>query len=170
MGIIAATTGRFYEWVSVFLEKRPREVFRSTLSLVAIPKWSHNGKGGSRAAATSKMERFAIIVNGFQPLTIITKRSILDATAALDPPLNDFLCSYSSKLWQSVSWYNLDKELNRIKEFLKKETIFLTLDTTQIPVKNLCRTDWTSDGKIFDKFYLFLYEFTIFFGYEGYIF
>ena len=28
-----------------------------------------------------------IIVNGFQPLTIITKRSILDAAAALDPPL-----------------------------------------------------------------------------------
>ena len=33
------------------------------------------------------MERFVIIVNGFQPLTIITKRSILDAAAALDPPL-----------------------------------------------------------------------------------
>ena len=29
-----------------------------------------------------------IIVNGFQPLTIITKRSILDVTAALDPPLH----------------------------------------------------------------------------------
>ena len=32
-------------------------------------------RGGSRAAATSKMERFVRIVNGFQPLTIITKRS-----------------------------------------------------------------------------------------------
>ena len=38
-------------------------------------------------AATSKMERFVIIVNGFQPLTIITKLSILDVAAALDPPL-----------------------------------------------------------------------------------
>ena len=38
-------------------------------------------------AATSKMERFVIIVNGFQPLTIITKRSILDVAAVLDPPL-----------------------------------------------------------------------------------
>ena len=28
-----------------------------------------------------------IIVNGFQPLTIITKRSILDVAAALDPTL-----------------------------------------------------------------------------------
>ena len=44
--------------------------------------------------ATSKMERFVIIVNGcfviivngFQPLTIITKRSILDVVAVLDPP------------------------------------------------------------------------------------
>ena len=44
----------------------------------------------SRAAATSKMERFVITVNGFQLLTIITKRSILDITAALDPPLNMF--------------------------------------------------------------------------------
>ena len=43
--------------------------------------------GGSRAAATYNMEHFVIIVNGFQPLTIITKHSILDDAAALDPPL-----------------------------------------------------------------------------------
>ena len=40
--------------------------------------------GGSKAAAASKIEHFVIIVNGFQPLTIITKRSILDVAAALD--------------------------------------------------------------------------------------
>ena len=33
------------------------------------------------------MERFVIIVNGFQPLTIISKRSILDVAAALDSHL-----------------------------------------------------------------------------------
>ena len=44
-------------------------------------------RGESRAVATSKMERFVIIVNGFQPLTIITKRSILVDAVALDPPL-----------------------------------------------------------------------------------
>ena len=44
-------------------------------------------RGGSMAATTSKMERFVIIVNGLQLLTIITKRSILDVAAALDPPL-----------------------------------------------------------------------------------
>ena len=38
-------------------------------------------------AATSKMERFVIIVNGWKPLTIITKRSVLDVAAALDLPL-----------------------------------------------------------------------------------
>ena len=43
-------------------------------------------EGGS-AVATSKMERFVIIVNGWKPLTIITKRSILDVAAALDPHL-----------------------------------------------------------------------------------
>ena len=42
-------------------------------------------RGASRAAAASKMERFVIIVRGFKPLTIITKRSILDVAAALDP-------------------------------------------------------------------------------------
>ena len=44
-------------------------------------------RGGSRTAATSKMEPFVIIVNGWRPLTIITKISILDVAAVLDPPL-----------------------------------------------------------------------------------
>ena len=44
-------------------------------------------RGGSRNAATSKMECFVIIVKEFQPLTIIIKRFILDVAAALDPPL-----------------------------------------------------------------------------------
>ena len=33
------------------------------------------------------MEHFKIIVNGWKALTIITKRSILDAAEALDTPL-----------------------------------------------------------------------------------
>ena len=44
-------------------------------------------RGGSRAAATSKMEQFVIIVNSWKRLTIITKRSVLDVAAGLDPPL-----------------------------------------------------------------------------------
>ena len=43
--------------------------------------------GGSKTAATSKMERFVIIVNGFQSLTIIRNCSILEVAAVLDPPL-----------------------------------------------------------------------------------
>ena len=34
------------------------------------------------------MERFVILVNGWKPLTIITKRSILDAAAVLDPSVS----------------------------------------------------------------------------------
>ena len=45
-------------------------------------------RGGSRTAAASKMELFVIKVNGFQPLTIITKCSILDVAAVLDPHLS----------------------------------------------------------------------------------
>ena len=41
----------------------------------------------SRTAATSKMVRFVILVNDWKPLIIITKCSILDVSAALDPPL-----------------------------------------------------------------------------------
>ena len=48
--------------------------------------WSKR-RGGSRTAATSKMERFVIIVNGWKPLTVTTKHSILDVAAVLDPAL-----------------------------------------------------------------------------------
>ena len=34
------------------------------------------------------MERFEMKVNGWKLLTIITKRSILDVAAVLDPPLS----------------------------------------------------------------------------------
>ena len=44
-------------------------------------------RGGFRAAATFKMEIFVVTVNGFQPLTIITKGSILDVAAVLDRSL-----------------------------------------------------------------------------------
>ena len=46
-------------------------------------------KNKDEFAATSKMKRFVISVNGCQPLTIITKRFILDVAAVLDPPLKN---------------------------------------------------------------------------------
>ena len=44
-------------------------------------------RSGSRTTGTSKVELFVIIVNGFQPLTIIIKSFTLDVAAVLDPPL-----------------------------------------------------------------------------------
>ena len=53
-----------------------------------------SGRGGSRVAPKSKMERFVIIVNGFQPLTVITKRSMLDVAVVLDQSLGGhFFCA-----------------------------------------------------------------------------
>ena len=53
-----------------------------------VLRWNDVLRGKSRAAETSKMERFVIIVSGFRLLTIVTKHSILDVAAALDPPLS----------------------------------------------------------------------------------
>ena len=44
-------------------------------------------RGESRTAETSKVQLFVIIVNGWKPLTIITKSSTLDVAAVLDPLL-----------------------------------------------------------------------------------
>ena len=76
-------------------------------------------RSGSWAATTSKMERFVIIVNGFQPLTIITKRSILDVAAALDPPLPSSLVhsmSLSDDVLGSESKSNYSFGVNQAAE------------------------------------------------------
>ena len=91
-------------------------------------------RGGSRTAATSKMERFVIIVNGFQPLTIITKRSVLDVAAVLDPPLASVIihltmivlilvCSSNKKkkVILQIKLRIVLKENNRGKEVVKEE-------------------------------------------------
>ena len=48
---------------------------------------------GSKTAASSTIELFVILVNGFQALTIITKCSILDVAPVLDPPLPRIACA-----------------------------------------------------------------------------
>ena len=63
-------------------------VLAITLFNQGVVKNERDRRSGSRTAATSKMEHFVIIVNGFQPLTIITKSSILHVAAVLDPPLD----------------------------------------------------------------------------------
>ena len=63
-------------------------------------------RGGSRAAATSKMERFMIIVNGWKQSTIIRKSSLLDVAAVLDPPLSISYCSVADMKNKSISRAN----------------------------------------------------------------
>ena len=80
-----------YRWKSLVSYKNP----------YILQKLVYIFRDGSRAAAKPKIERSGIIVNDFQPLTIITKRSILDVSAALDPPLILILNSWSS-FWGSL--------------------------------------------------------------------
>ena len=86
-------------------------------------------RGGSRTNATSKMERFVIIINGFHLLIIITKLSILDVAAVLDVPLDSILFC---KLFETVtivhcklsnSWY---KFCHQVKIFRTRNLDFST--------------------------------------------
>ena len=70
----------WYNWKKI-IKKHIIERAMSCLLLKIRPR------GGSRTAATSKMERFVIIVNDWKLSTIITKCSILDVAAVLDQPL-----------------------------------------------------------------------------------
>ena len=71
-------------------------------------------RGGSRTAATSKVEFFVIIVNGCKLSTIITKSSILDAAAVPDPHLfillKFFVETALSAVLIYVSMKNMKKE------------------------------------------------------------
>ena len=82
-------------------------------------------RGGSRAAATSKMEHFVIIVNGFQPLTIITKRSILDVAAALDTNSQNVSNKYRDQDTISAISKTLNKYLREISFWLDANKIAL---------------------------------------------
>ena len=60
-------------YVSVIFEKSITYFFFHKLS-----------RGGSQTLATAKMEFFVALVNGWKPLTNVTKSSILDITGVLD--------------------------------------------------------------------------------------
>ena len=90
-----------WQWIGLGHNMVPLMVnnttFKSHPKNLVLKNWRRNQyfinnlinlfRGGSREAATSKMELFMILVNGLNPLTIIRKHSILDVAAALDPPL-----------------------------------------------------------------------------------
>ena len=114
-------------------------------------------RGGSRAAATSKMERFVIMVNGwklsavnyyhkalhlgcFQPLTFITKCYILDVAAVLDPPLTLFVeyLSLSFCMWtwrEKKNPMKLHKQLSKC--VLKKAILKICSKFTE---EHACRS------------------------------
>ena len=66
-----------------------------------------------------------IIVNSFQPLTIITKHSILDVAAALDPPL--------SIIALLQEWELINNKIQDYHSFLRqnKEILKIILKTHQ---------------------------------------
>ena len=75
---------------------------------------SGSNRGGSSTAATSKMEHFVIIVNGWKPLTIITKSSILDVAAVLDPPLSKVKFETTGKVSKKLQDKRFFRKINNI--------------------------------------------------------
>ena len=81
---------------------------------------------GIRATATSKIEHFVIIVNGFQPLIIITKSSILDVEAVLDPPLLLYKNSYFAHV------LNLFLKREYLKVFFKRREVLFKINFLEV--------------------------------------
>ena len=73
--------------------------------------------------ATSKMQLFVALVNGLQPLTNVTKNSILDIVGVLDTPLNAALSVTGSLL--STCWIGFI-----FRPILKKACLFFFLNPT----------------------------------------
>ena len=100
-------------------------------------------RGESRTAATSKMERFAIITNGFQLLTIIPKCSILNVAAVLD--LHRKSCRDQAKciyflIQNDDSWRNI--KLFGIKSVpILRDSVIADLSAIQI-FENKNKTSW----------------------------
>ena len=89
------------------------ELYQGYLSITfffkKVKTFFRESRGGSRTAATSKMERFVIIVGSWKPLTIITKHFILVIAAALHPPVVSYLTKY---FWLFVKSVYLFSESN----------------------------------------------------------
>ena len=63
------------------------KVFCKKALLKSIPKQTTSNQRRIWDCCNIQEEHFVIIVNGFQPLIIITKSSILDTAVVLDPSL-----------------------------------------------------------------------------------
>ena len=60
------------------------------------------------------MEHFVIIVNNWKPLTIITKSSILDVAAVLDPPLSKVKFETTGKVSKKLKDKRFFRKINDI--------------------------------------------------------
>ena len=91
-------------------------------------------RGGSRTAATSKMESFVIIINGWKLLTIITKSSILDVAVVLDLPFTSHR-TVPIAIWQIFFWashiWNLQALFYKQRFFLTQPQCCLTFQRTE---------------------------------------
>ena len=128
---------RLRRWLLLHVKqyKTVVEELLSSENVAILPTfcWSMICRGGSRTTATSKMECFVIIVNGFQPLTVITKRSILDVAAVLDQPLIWWWNSYvptdlpsANKLVSKNQWANESYSRSSFTKSIQKEGWYYT--------------------------------------------
>ena len=86
-----------------------------------------------------------IIVNGWKLLTIITKRSILDVAAALDPPLMAiilavhyaFNVAYASKAFGAMHF--MQKYLLEVDDEIKSPSKVLTVFSKVVKVNTIQR-------------------------------
>ena len=72
------------------------------------------------------MEHFVIIVNGFQPLPVIPKSSILDVAAVLDPPLIVILFYELNifYMYLHISYFALNSTSSLFFEFWCKFSVY----------------------------------------------
>ena len=105
-------------------------------------------------------ECFVILVNGRNPLTIITKRSILDVATVLDPPLATELTSISREIIRIRNQFQKKKccEIIRIRnQFQMKKCIINKIpsqDSTKHAVNTI--TNFLTDD--FSTQHLFLWS------------
>ena len=104
------TTQRVEE---MFGKRKDEIIERFEEKLTAQNQKTVDFRGGSGTAATSKMEHFVIIVNGWKPLTIITKHSTLDVAAVLYPPLDLYNEQYSRRYRLRMHGLKYDKNENQ---------------------------------------------------------
>ena len=108
-------------------------------------------RGGSRTAATSKMLRSVIIVNGWKPLTIITKCSILDVAAVIDPPL---LTVKDRQIWSCIQHHlYLPAVFQIVEKKLKLDILGVFFDILDI------LSEWITWKKvvIWEQFWKFVF-------------